>query len=105
MGAESASGREADMDDREWPAQLDDLVDRARKGPGDDWWSSAEAVLRTAPEEAMRELAVIGLVELVTQVHKVDRDRHEPCAGDELRRSLLRAAGFDDDAIERGESN
>ena len=74
-------------------------------GPGDDWWSSAEAAIGSAPEEAMRELAVIGLVELVTQVHKVERDRHEPCAGDELRRNMLRAQGFDDDAIEGAESD
>lgn len=86
-----------------WPEHLDDLVKRARLGGGDDWWSAAEAVLRTEPEATLRELAVIGLVELVTQVHKVERDRREPCAGTVLRRAMLRASGFDDDRIEQAE--
>ena len=92
------------VDVRDWPEHLDDLIMRARFGNGEDWWTSAEAVLRTESEKTIRELAVIGLVELVTQVHKIERDVEGPCAGTTLRRGLLRASGFNDDAIAKAEA-
>ena len=43
----------------------------------------------------MQFLAVLGLVELVTQVHRIDRDESAPCAGDELTNNFLRSRGFE----------
>lgn len=72
-----------------------------RFSPGDDdWWESAEAVLSVGQSDrAIHFLAVLGLVELVTQVHRMERDRFAACAGDELAKSLMRSLGYpvDDD--------
>ncbi len=86
------------MAQREWPHELDDLIDRARFGPGEDFWASAERALHgRSPDETTRYLAVLGLTELVTQVHRIDRDSTALCAGDELSRALLRSKGLEVD--------
>jgi hypothetical protein len=81
----------------EWPAWLDDLVRAVRFSQGnDDWWESAGAALRQPQsDKAIQFLAVLGLVELVTQVHRMERDKTALCAGDELTNGFFRSRGFE----------
>lgn len=57
------------------------------------------SLARTAPE-TIEYLATLGLAELVTQVHRVDRDRHALCMSDGLAIALLKSRGFDVEAEE-----
>jgi len=89
-GAYLRTTGEGTMAQRAWPHELDGLIDRARFGPGEDFWASAERTLQDrSPDQATRYLAILGLAELVTQVHRVDRDSTALCAGDELARALF----------------
>lgn len=72
------------MTTKEWPEWIDDAVERARFGPGDDFWTSADVVVNTLGEDSVRYLAVLGLAELAAWSHKIDRDRQYPCAGREI---------------------
>lgn len=94
------------MSQPEWPDWLDDLVRRVRFSPGDaDWWDAAEAALaEQQSDRTIHFLAVLGLVELVTQVHRMERTRFASCAGDELAKSLMRSLGYptDDDQDDPG---
>ncbi len=69
-----------------WPDSIDDVVKRARFSPGDhvDWWESSEKVADGLPDEQLRYLATVGLAELVTQTHRIERDPSESCIGDQL---------------------
>jgi hypothetical protein len=71
------------MEQRLWPESLRDDIDRARFMQGtDDWFESAKAVVQSLPEEKRDHLAALGLAELVTWVHNIDRDSAEPCMGE-----------------------
>lgn len=72
-----------------WPAAIDPVVERARFLPGpEDFWESAEKVVASGlPDDTMQYLATVGLAELVTWVHKIDRDASKPCAGELVARS------------------
>lgn len=70
-------------DERLWPDNLTDDIRRARFMQGtEDWFESAQAVVRSLPQEKRDHLAALGLAELVAWVHKIDRDRDEPCMGE-----------------------
>lgn len=69
----------------EWPESIDDVVRRARFSPGDDhWWATSERIVADLPDDQLRYLATVGLAELVTQEHRIDRDRASLCIGDQL---------------------
>ena len=95
------------MSHAEWPDWLDDLVERVRFSPGDeDWWESPEAVLGEGQSDrTMHFLAVLGLAELVIQVHRMERTRLASCAGDELAESRMRSFGYpvNDDQCQNGD--
>lgn len=75
------------MERRIWPESLDNAIQRARFMQGtDDWFESAQAVVRSLPEDERDHLAALGLAELVTWVHKIDRDSAEPCIGEQATR-------------------
>lgn len=75
------------MDHRLWPDSLSDDIERARFMQGtDDWFESAQAVVRSLPEDKRDHLAALGLAELVAWVHKIDRDSDEPCTGEQAAR-------------------
>jgi len=68
-----------------WPESIDDVVKRVRFSPGDDdWWESSEKVVEGLPDDQLRYLATVGLAELVTQTHRIERDRSDLCIGDQL---------------------
>lgn len=69
-----------------WPEAIDDVVLRARFYPGDevDWWQASEKIIEDLPDDQLRYLATVGLAELVTQTHRIDRDRQYLCIGDRL---------------------
>lgn len=71
------------MDYRIWPESLTDDIQRARFMEGsEDWFESAQAVVRSLPEAKRDHLAALGLAELVTRVHRIDRDSDAPCMGE-----------------------
>lgn len=87
------------MGESRWHESIDGVVRRARFGPGanDDFWESAHIVVDGGlPDDELRYLATVGLAELASQEHIVDRDRHEPCMG----RRLMMERFFPDQSLE-----
>ena len=78
-----------------WSDEADELAQRARFDQSSpSWRASADRLVRMADQETLYELAAIGLTELVTQIHRLDRDKEATCYGDELAaRRLAEWAG------------
>jgi hypothetical protein len=73
------------MGELAWPESIDPVVQSARFGPEESFWDGAEAaVARGLPDEALRYLATVGLAELVTQTHRMERNAQALCIGDLL---------------------
>jgi hypothetical protein len=100
----TGADRKDTMPAERWPQSIDDVVERTRFSAGDDdWWESAEKVIAGGiPADQMRYLAHVGLVELVTQSHRVGRNGKYPCAGLQIVYATwpnLKPAGIDDEEL------
>lgn len=74
-----------------WIADVDDLVAEVRRNPEGSWRGAEIALARTVPAATVEYLAVVGLAELATQTHRLDRDATVPCIG-----SVLAAGRYPD---------
>ena len=76
------------MAEPRWRESIDDVVERARfsdRRGESDWWESAREVVKGGlSQEDLTFLATVGLAELASQSHRVDRDESEPCMGHRL---------------------
>lgn len=70
-----------------WTDDLDDCVERARLVDGPwDWFAAAQAGVGSMPATKRDHLAALGLAELVSWSHKIDREATAPCAGEQAAR-------------------
>jgi hypothetical protein len=70
------------MTEQKWPEWIDDLVSQVRLGSEATFWETADRLVTEGlPAQSGRYLAVVGLAELASWSHKIDRDGAEPCVG------------------------
>ncbi|MFV2063475.1 MAG: hypothetical protein ACC726_08165 [Chloroflexota bacterium] len=69
------------MGEPHWPEWTDELVEMTRFSDK-SWWDAAhDEIVGGLPSEEMEYLATLGLMELVTWSHRIDREPGYPCAG------------------------
>lgn len=68
-----------------WSDSVGELAQEARFDQSShSWREAADKLVRAADPDTARELAAIGLTEVVSQIHRLERDPRAPCHGDEL---------------------
>ena len=72
-----------------WSSKVGELAQQARFDRSSSWREAADRLVATTDEETVRELAAIGLAEVVSQIHRLDRDKNAPCYGDDLAATQL----------------